>query len=132
MSDFFSIEHQSDKHIARDDEYSDSEDEGDDRRDESLAMHPERKRPRLSTRDTAEKEKESVLKPRIGNSFSPSPAPSGGSAISNIKEEEQRKGLSLEEARSRDLGRVKEMLSSGGRERNKEDKMDDCKKKGKL
>ena len=96
MSDFLSIESQSDKRIARDDEYSDSEDEGDDRRDESLTLPPESKRPRLATREMVDKEKESLLKPRITNSYSPSHAPVGSSTIGNIKEEDQRKGLWFE------------------------------------
>ena len=93
LSNFLFIESQSDKRIARDDDYSDSEDEGDDRRDESLPLPPESKRPRLTTREIAEKEKESLLKPRISNSFSPSHAPIGSSAIGNIKEEDQKKGV---------------------------------------
>ena len=97
MSNFVFIESQSDKRIARDDEYSDSEDEGDDRRDESLALPPESKRLRLATREMVDKEKESLLKPRITNSYSPSHAPVGSSsAIGNVKEEEQRKGLNFE------------------------------------
>lgn len=89
---FISTESQHDKRVARDDEFSDSEDEGDDRRDESLSGPSNRKRLRLITKDMGEKEKESILKPRISNSFSPSPAPSGSSAIGISKEDEQRKG----------------------------------------
>ena len=61
--------------MARDDEYSDSEDEGDDRHDETSYREPsERKRPRLA------KDGEESVKTGATMTHTPSPAPSATSS----------------------------------------------------
>lgn len=77
----FSSENQRDKNIARDDEYSDSEDEGDDRRDEQ--SYREIKRPRLT-----EDPKPVLPKSVTGNQVISSPLPPEPSPITPLPQED--------------------------------------------
>lgn len=71
-------EHVQDKHIARDDELSDSEDEGDGRQNET--SHPSAKRVRVS--EDGETGKQSAIPPKSTDSNS---AAAGGGNVGGVK-----------------------------------------------